>query len=259
MERREDTIRVSIPELVEAVYGVAINRHPGDAPSVVATAIGQSRSQLRREVEQAIENLELTVGVYAAEHTPFDLGEATHVLVVRATGHPGLPARHEPTALSLACDLATTFDGRLFDARTMHEISRSHAQSIVARSNDSIELSDWMDIASLGVGSSATITTVGLARFGLPELCTVGVPAQLSAEWGAVTHEVAMAMLAWCTDEVAADRRVLNVPTEIRLGGYPVAVSSPRPGTLRLSGSTTAETNAQPGEFGRLREYRLDS
>lgn len=192
-----DTIVIPVPERLLAVYvvttssppdelaehsagGVAIDVVPVDVaplpPAALLRAMGASTEALAK------------------------LGSATQAVIVQSVGALGFPPDPEISAYVAAQAVADACDGTVVDTVIPRVVETSRD------TGDGFRLSDWVVLPhSPEDDGRLWFTTKGLARFGLPELQSRGVPDGAGNAWGAVLTGVAQVLLEQLGAALAAD------------------------------------------------------
>lgn len=238
ISNEQGTMVLPVADSLEAVYAVPLQEYPGNPPTIVAWAVGASRSPLRRDVERAIEQLDLSVTVTAVGPAMFRstvLGNraaarrdreaalsGTHAAIIRALGQPGVPAHHHALGLSLAADIARHFDAPIFDPVISELRTADEAAAILDRYQRSTHIADWVNVVMTPAGAHLVVSTSGLERFGLPELQTHRVPPELARDWVPVTYAIGAALLERFGLGVMERPAFLELGAEFQVGGVSV-------------------------------------
>jgi hypothetical protein len=191
------------PQSVGAFYAVPTTDGSLSTESLVAAGLGRVEASLPRPVPQPLVQVHrveelppLSVDQLAAggatEEQLHRLRSATHLVLVSVGGRPGWPPAHEWIARSLAAGVAGRLGTDVVDLLASQVLDPVAVRTSLPDAEGLVCLADWVGVEVWPEPEGYTCTTAGLRRFGLPELQTVAVPANLVDAWGR-----AMVGLAW--------------------------------------------------------------
>lgn len=181
-----DTVVLPIPERLLAVYAVA-TREPVD--STATRSSGGVAIDVVPVDAAPLPAAALLRAMGASTEALAKLGSATEAVLVRSVGGPGMPPGSELTAYAAAQTLADVYDGVLIDTVIPRIVESPRGIG------DEFRLADWVVLPhSTADDGDLWFTTKGMARFGLPELQSSGVPESVSNAWGAVLTGVAQVL-----------------------------------------------------------------
>lgn len=235
------TLVLSVADSLEATYAIPLMEYPGNPPTVVSWAVGASRSPLRAEVEQAIVNLDISVSIEPILPGTFPtqllanrsgnprhrdaVANGSHAVVIRSLGIPGVPARHHALGLSLATDVARYFDAPIFDPVVSDLRSAQEATAVLDRFELERCVADWVNVVIAADGSMLWIITNGLTRFGLPELQTHRVPAELARDWVPVSYAIADSLLDRFAAQLGERAPFIELDATFDIAGLPIRLT----------------------------------
>ncbi len=256
-------LTLAVPEMVTALYLVPSTAEvddpeallraeatasPGDEPSLVASFL--DRKLLRVATRNASPG-ELPVNVLrvfgAAEADLGIVESCTHLVVVEGAFGPGWPPMHEVAARTAAAQLARAAEGLVVDAATPRLLTAEELTAPLPDGEHGLVLTGFVLVPqSSEAGSHQWMTTKGLARFGLPELRVLDVPAPLAPAWTAVISGIAWSLLFRFD---AALRATVAVAEGDEL---PASVDLPRALELDTADVAAAHGNDPQGAEGRV-------
>lgn len=168
---------IPVPERLLAVYAVA-TAQPVDSAAV------QSSGGVAVDVVPVdaapLPAAALLRAMGASTESLAKLGSATEAALVRSIGGPSMPPGSEMAAYTTAQALADVYDGVLVDTVIPRIVETPRGVG------DDFRLADWVVLPHSVTDDDLWFTTKGLARFGLPELQSRGVPESASNAWGAI-------------------------------------------------------------------------
>ena len=181
-----------VPATMEAdrARGIALSR----AGESIGRLIEYAECDLKVEVSSTVSSGEnfRRPGWVSGQHRVSD----RHLVSFRASARTGIPALHEDVARALAAEFASELKvPAIADAGAGQWISADEARaSLHAKEDGNLRLSDWVRVAAVPDGENRTVSleTVGLRRYGLPELRAADVPSWFGDGWS-----VALTGLAW--------------------------------------------------------------
>lgn len=203
-----DTIVIPLPERLLAVYAVA-TAQPVDS-SALRSSGGVAVDVVPIDAAP-LPAAALLRAMGADTETLARLGSATEAALVRSIGGPGMPPGSEMAAYATAQTLADVYDGVLIDTVIPRVVDSPRGVG------ENFRLSDWVVLPHSGGDDDLWFTTKGLARFGIPELQSRGVPESASNAWGAVLTGVAQVLteLIGAALREDATRAFVEVPAEL--------------------------------------------
>ncbi|MFC0041444.1 hypothetical protein [Actinomadura rayongensis] len=242
-----------VAERLQATYAVAFTGPPADLRGTVRReVVAQFRSPLRELVLGMLDSPMLTLdlrpagdfpplpaGLLAAYGAaPADLAavaEAGHLLAVRAAYRPGWPPAHEWAARGVAGAVAAAASAPVVDVFTPRILSGPDLRRSLPGPRGDMRLTDWMLISHSAGPDTVWFTTRGLARFGLPELRTENVPADLVVPWGRLLNGLARRLLDVYLEELANSESPieLQIPATLSVSLQDVAAASGETEILR--------------------------
>ena len=189
-------LMVPVPAVMSAWYLVPATIAADDARSI---AMGVASETDRRLIGDAERGLKVAVSSTLTSGESFrrpDFVSDRNLVSFRVTCRAGLAAFHESVARTLAAGLAGEVQAAaIADAGGGQWISADEARaSLHAKEDGSLRLSDWVRVAAVPdrVKRTVSLETVGMRRYGLPELRATEVPSWLGDGWS-----VALTGLAW--------------------------------------------------------------
>ncbi|MFN8076096.1 MAG: hypothetical protein U0Q15_11840 [Kineosporiaceae bacterium] len=199
-----------------------------------------------------------SVGDAPAPSTGAGLLPAGRVAAVQARGRPGLPAVHEWVARGCAAALAREWDSPVLDVAAGRLLTAPRALAGLPAPDGKVRLADWVVVPHEAGRRGYTITTVGLVRFGLPELLTADVPPQLVRAWGGALTGIAHRLLrAWAQavrpGPDGATPAFVELPALLSVAADDVAAAyatvAGTPGTTRIALRYDQVSPAEPGHL----------
>lgn len=206
-----NTIVLTVPESVSALYVVTVPDEPTDPEPLVRARVGfRRRSEARDLTLEALDGGSLHVEVQPAAPgvLPLDLlrifgateasldaiDRAPYSVVVEAVYAPGWPPVHEVVARTAAAAVAHALHGQVIDAQVPRVLSLDRLDGSVPEDGQ-IVLSDYVLVPQSSGARGTWLTTKGLGRFGLPELQALDVPSPLGPAWTAILSGAAYELL----------------------------------------------------------------
>jgi hypothetical protein len=178
-----DTIVIPVPERLLAVYAVATEESVDESASHSGGGVAVDVVPLD---VAPLPPASLLRAMGAGMATLARLGVATHAVLVRSVGTAGFPPAAELAAYAAAQTIADASGGVLVDTVIPRVVETPRSL------DDPFRLSDWVVLPhSPDAEGRLWFTTKGLARFGLPELQSHGIPESAANAWGAVLTGVA--------------------------------------------------------------------
>lgn len=266
-----ERLTLPVPEMLRATYAVAAGGAPEDPVEL-------AREQITRRVPGPLRELALgmldspllTLDLRSAGEfppLPVDLlatfgataeqlgavSDATHVLAVRAAYQPGWPPAHEWAARAVAGALGAALGAPVVDVFIPQVLSQGRLQRSLPDDDGYTRLIDWMLLPHSESPHGFWFTTKGLARFGLPELQTEFVPANLVEPWGRALNGLARRLLDLWLDELRAGERPIfvEIPENLTVGLQDVAAAHGTEEEMRreVSVRLRLDTVAESGTF----------
>ena len=242
---------LSVPARVQAVYLVPTSRPPADPIAVVREyasrllvaslplLVGEmiDRSLLRVRVDPA-ESTRLpppgvleSFGVSADEAAAVEA--ASHVVTVRALYRPSWPPANEWVARVAAIAIGQHVGCHVIDARLPMLVSPTVAAEALPDQRCLFAASRWLLVSQQARTDGFWCYTIGLSRFGLPELQTPAVPPQLARAWTEMLTGLANALVKWWVRlvNVADPPPFVDLPSMFSFTNWDMAEAyrSPRP------------------------------
>ncbi|MBT2213004.1 MULTISPECIES: hypothetical protein [Actinomadura] len=242
-----DTLTLPVPETLYATYAVALAR-PVPDPAALA------HEQVTRRVDPPLRDLVLGMldspmltldqrpaGDFPPLPAPYHaapgdlgaIGAASHLLAVRAAYRPGWPPAHEWSARAVAGAVAASAAAPVVDVFTPRILSQEALQRSLPGPDGTIRLVDWMLLPHTSGPGGFWFSTLGLARFGLPEVEADNVPARLVEPWGRLLNGLARNVLDLWVDQ-------------LRTGEHPAAVDLPDTVSVGLRDIAAAQGGREP-------------
>lgn len=205
-----ETVVLPIPERLLAVYAVATGR-PVDS-SATRSSGGVAIDVVPVDAAP-LPPAALLRAMGASTEALAKLGSATEAVLVRSVGGPGMPPGSELAAYAAAQTLADVYDGVLIDTVIPRIVETPRGIG------DDFRLADWVVLPHSAADDDGDLwfTTKGMARFGLPELQSRGVPESVSNAWGAVLTGVAQVLTQMVGEALAEDpeRAFVELPARL--------------------------------------------
>lgn len=204
-----ETVVLPIPERLLAVYAVATGR-PVDS-SATRSSGGVAIDVVPVDAAP-LPPAALLRAMGASTEALAKLGSATEAVLVRSVGGPGMPPGSELAAYAAAQTLADVYEGVLIDTVIPRIVETPRGIG------DDFRLADWVVLPhSTSDDGDLWFTTKGMARFGLPELQSRGVPESVSNAWGAVLTGVAQVLTQMVGEALAEDpeRAFVELPARL--------------------------------------------
>ena len=183
-------LRVPVPASVTAWYLVPKALAADHARMI---AIGCIDELNRGMIEHAECGLTVEVSSTLTNGESFQrpgFASGRHFVSFRVSCRTGITALHEWTARDLAAEFAAEWKvTAIADACAGQWISVDEARaSLHAKENGTLRLSDWVRVAVVPAEGDRTVSlaTVGLRRYGLPELRVADVPSWFTDAWSVV-------------------------------------------------------------------------
>ncbi len=152
--------------------------------------------------------------------------EAREFVMVRALSPPGWPPMHEWAGRACAAVLAAHAGVPLVDAGTPNVLAAAAALRTLPSGGDaSFRLADWMLVFQSAESEGLWMTTMGLGRFGLPELQVRNVPPQLGRAWTRVLTGLASCLLGTWLNALRdrAEPAFAQLPAVLEVGKADIA------------------------------------
>ncbi len=163
---------------------------------------------------------------------------AADFVVVRALSVPGWPPMHEWAGRACAAVLAAHAGVPLVDTGTPGVLAADAAlRSLPGDGGGRFRLADWMLVFQSAGSEGLWTTTMGLGRFGLPELQVRNVPPQLGKAWARVLTGLASRVLgAWLNAlRDRAEPAFAQLPAALEVGRADIARALLIPGDARVA------------------------
>lgn len=185
-------LMVPVPASVTAWYLVPSRLTADDARMI---AMGRADEPSRNMIERADCGLKVEVSSTLTSGERFRRPEFVSdrgLVSFRASCRTGMAPVHEWSARELAAELAVELKvAAIADACAERWISVDEARaSLHAKEDGNLRLSDWVRVAAFSTGTDHTrsiepvsLETVGLRRYGLPELHVADVPSWFTDPW----------------------------------------------------------------------------
>ncbi len=271
-----DDLLLPVPEVVGAIYVVPTDRPPADPRAWLRT-----QSRWGRPVEAAVARFvdrgtvsvrpigELTSARYrsqapvarklasprepsfsietlgatgAGEKQLRRLRAASHGIVLASPGRPGWPPMADWATRAAAVALAEHLGTDIIDLPYDRVLTAADAaDSLPDDETGQIRLADWLMVPYAVDTGGYWVTTIGLGRFGLPELQALAVPPNSVGQWAEAMPAIAGALLCrWC-DVLARNRGAafVTLPATLGVGPEDVATADRR-GPLTFPGTGPA-------------------
>lgn len=207
-------LTLPVPESVGAFYAVPARDGSVSVESLVAAGLGSVEEALPRPLPQPLVQvhrvedlpplpLAQLAAAGATDEQLARLRAASHLVLVSVGGRPGWPCSHEWIARTLAAGAAQRLGADLVDLLVHQVLEPVSARASLPDADGLVCLADWLAVDVWPERGGYTCTTAGLRRFGLPELRTVGVPADLVDTWGRVMVGLGGRLLAAWRDALA--------------------------------------------------------
>jgi hypothetical protein len=162
---------------------------------------------------------------------------ASHFLVITSTGSPQWPPAHELAARALSAALARGLQGIPIDLRTPKLLDPAATATAVG---SALRLADYVTVAQSPRASGQWLFSLGLDRFGLPEVQALDVPLPHAAAIQQLLLGLAERLRSLYYEAVGAGEASVVVPAELTVTGADVAKALTAPSlprgaaTLRL-------------------------
>lgn len=176
------------------------------------------------------------------------ISSAAFLIAVRAAYRPGRPPAHEWASRTVAGLLGTAAGSPVIDIFTPRVLPPSHLLRSLPGPDGAVRLTDWMLLAHTAGPRGFFFTTRGLARFGLPELQTENVPADLVEPWGRLLNGLARRLLDLWLDRLPAGEQplVADIPDVISVSLRDVAAAQGTDDPLRREVSVRLRLDPGP-------------
>jgi len=168
---------------------------------------------------------------------------ATEFVVVQALSVPGWPPMHEWAGRACAAVLAAHAGVPLVDTGTPGVLAADAAlRSLPGDGGGRFRLADWMLVFQSPGSGGLWTTTMGLGRFGLPELQVRNVPPQLGKAWARVLTGLASRVLgAWLNAlRDRAEPAFAQLPAVLEVSQADIARALLIPGDVPVAGGKAA-------------------
>ena len=168
---------------------------------------------------------------------------ATEFVVVQALSVPGWPPMHEWAGRACAAVLAAHAGVPLVDTGTPGVLAADAAlRSLPGDGGGRFRLADWMLVFQSPGSGGLWTTTMGLGRFGLPELQVRNVPPQLGKAWARVLTGLASRVLgAWLNAlRDRAEPAFAQLPAVLEVSQTDIARALLIPGDVPVAGGKAA-------------------
>ncbi|CAN5754459.1 hypothetical protein BH23ACT2_BH23ACT2_00590 [soil metagenome] len=205
------SLTLAVPEMVTALYLVPSMSEVADPEALLRadTGAGADDGSL---VEGFLERnlLSVTTRTALPGELPLDVlrvfgaddadlatvESCPHLVVVEAAFGPGWPPMHEVVARTAAAALARATDGLVIDAATPRLLTADELVAPLPDGHHGLVLTGFVLVPqSSEEDGRHWMVTKGLARFGLPEIRVLDVPAPLAPAWTAVLSGLAWSLL----------------------------------------------------------------
>jgi hypothetical protein len=216
------TLTLVVPDAVGAFYAVPTNDAVIDPEALVAEALGQVQDTLPNPLPQPL------LQAHPADELPplpFDqlaaagateaqlarARAATHLIMVTVGGRAGWPPAHEWLARAMAATAAMRHGVDVVDLHANQMLEQATVRKSLPDELGLVRLADWVSVECWPDRAGYSCTTVGLRRFGLPELQTRDTPPSLVDPWaGAMVAFAGQVLAAW-RDATAYSAPTLSV------------------------------------------------
>lgn len=210
----DEKLLVPVPPSLTACYLVPTRMAADQARTIALT--GDNMAVSRDLIEHAECGLTLDVSSTLADGGSFRRPEFVadrNLVAFRASCRTGIVPLHEWTTRELAANLATELKVTgIADACAEQWITADEARaSLYSKEDGNIRLSDWVRVTAVPAGRAParagepmSLATVGLRRYGLPELRLAEVPSCLMDLWSVALTGLAM-RLHWDFVEAVFD------------------------------------------------------
>jgi hypothetical protein len=252
---------VPIPAALLSVYAVPTCAPPADAVALAAEHLElRLRTPVRDIARQLLDRAAVRLDVLTAADFPVlespwlgafgaddahlrAVRTATHVVVAATTFRPGAPLSHAWAARAVAHALGGALGAPVLDVFTPRLLDGTQLAASWPDADGRLPLARWVVVMESPDDEGYWCTTLGLGRFGLPELQSHAVAPRLRALWVSVLTGLA--------------QRVLDIwHAELR-GAGPRATDVQLPDTVVVSpADLTAAYGTEPGGR-RTAEFRL--
>ena len=167
---------------------------------------------------------------------------ATEFVVVQALSVPGWPPMHEWAGRACAAVLAAHAGVPLVDTGTPGVLAADAALRSLPGDGGRFRLADWMLVFQSPGSGGLWTTTMGLGRFGLPELQVRNVPPQLGKAWARVLTGLASRVLgAWLNAlRDRAEPAFAQLPAVLEVSQADIARALLIPGDVPVAGGKAA-------------------
>jgi hypothetical protein len=250
----DDVLTLPIPSTLSTTYAVALAGLPEDVNAAATAALAPSDEELADLVRARMSQGLLDVRMIDAamfpripvemlqQHDPdpatlSGFQTASHFLVVSSTGSPSWPPAHEIAARALSAALAGGLRGVLVDLRTPKLLDPTATAAAI---KSAPRLADYVTIAQSLRAGGHWVFSLGLDRFGLPEVQALDVPLPHAAAIQQLLLGLAERLRSLYYEAVRDGEASAVVPAEltVTVADVAAALTAPsRPGgpvTLRL-------------------------
>ncbi|PRY01956.1 hypothetical protein [Allonocardiopsis opalescens] len=254
-------VRLTLPKLLGAHYLVAApaawprdpaaiaERIAAELPTIADAGGGPVAGRVRLKVRE-LNGGHLAAGVTqrlanASLAELRRIGDADRHLLVGAYHRPGWPPLHALVARHVAGAFADRTGGMLLDPLTM--LVHDHFAADTWPGRGQLRLMDWICVLDVvGDPEGATLATIGLSRFGLPDLRLHHVPRLLAGPWARLLGSLAqvLADAHWSGrsrgETLRLDPTTISAADVARAESVPVsadAAAQSAPVGFRLTGS----------------------
>lgn len=259
-------LTLPVPETLYATYAVAL-------PAPIADPAALARDEVVRRTAPPLRGLVLgmldspmltldqrpasgfpplprdLLAAYGAAPPALDaVDSAAHLLAVRAAYRPGRPPAHEWSARAVAGVLGAARGAPVVDVLTPQILTPGRLQRSLPGPDGSVRLTDWVLLPHTSGPDGCYLTTRGLARFGLRELQTDGVPPALVEPWGRLLNGLAHRLLDLWLNELPAGEQplVVDIPEIVSVGLRDVAAAQGADDPLRGEAAVRLRLDADP-------------
>lgn len=270
----DDSVMLPVPDSVGAFYAVPTMDARVDEEALVAEALGQVESSLPRPLPQPLLQghsaddlpplpFDQLAAAGATEDQLSRARSATHLILVTVGGLSGWPPSHEWLARTMAATAALRHGVDVVDLHANRMLDLPLVRASLPDRDGLVRLSDWVSVEYWPDRAGYSCVTVGLRRFGLPELQTLGIPTDLVNAWSRAMIGFAGQLLSAWRDALAGSPEAAFVPVRSwlfltqgdvieahgrtigRFGPYPSA-AGPASTSVRLGLDPAAEADRHP-------------
>lgn len=222
------SLSLPVPDTTLAIYAVPVETRPTNLTEAVVQALKKRmKDPIRGVALNYVGKPFMRLEVWDRSKFPANMSQVVshttsskkslqifekckNFVVVSCVGKPGWPPHHELAARAFAASFALEHNSCVADLYVPSLLSGDEALSSLAPDAAKLKFSDWLQVLNSSDRDGLWMTTRGLARAGLPEVQTMGVPPILDNAWTRV-----MSALSWKVVKLACSG-MQNETTGIR-------------------------------------------